>query len=447
MPGDQQQTEQLTGSTHGQSTVAQATRPGRLPAGASPDAAADPMAPTLSMRPKGGVPAAAAVEPAAVGRELGAVRLLREVGRGATGAVFLGHHTVLGRDVAVKFLLNVRSSPQDPVGLKRFLDEARAAAAVRHPHLTQIYHADVDDADGTPYLVLEYVRGPTLKELLDRAGPLDLAAAVAIVCDAAAAVHELHAQGLIHRDIKPSNVLLDGDAHVYVTDFGLALRRSHGASGAAAGGASGCLSDFAGTPAYMAPEIFDGRVSPRGDVYALGVMTFQLLTGGVPFSGPFEELRDQHARQPLPSDDLRARGVGPEMIEVLERCTNKQPMFRYKTPLDLARALKQAAGCDAAVMARARKRLCDLIAGRDGSTGAAASEPATGLTAGPAEDDGPSTTTYPDMLARFATIRRERRSHSGGDADGSSAASGSTVFRAVSVPEGGAAGGLAGDAP
>jgi serine/threonine protein kinase len=418
MSSDEEQTQQVTRAAT-QSALAEASHvPG---AGAARPGGADPLASTLSMRPQDApVPQRKAAE---VGRELGAVRLLREIGRGATGSVFLGHHTVLGRDVAVKFLVNVRSSGQD--GLKRFLDEARAAAAVRHPNLTQIYHADVDDADGTPYLVLEYVRGPTLKQLLDLAGALDLAAAVAVLCDAAAAVHELHLQGLIHRDIKPSNVLLDKDGHVFVTDFGLAVRQQHGAAGAGAGSGTGHTSEFAGTPAYMAPEMFDGRMSARSDVYALGVTVFQLLTGRVPYSGSFDDLRDRHAKGPLPSDELRSRGVPPEVVEVLERATHKQPMFRYKTPLDFARGLKQAARVAEAELARARKKLCETIAaGRGTGTGLASvssSLPtmsvAGGLGTTSDADDPPSSTTYPEMLSRFATIRRGRRTHVPATAD------------------------------
>jgi serine/threonine-protein kinase len=401
MSSDEDQTQQMEQAV-AQTAVAS-------PPSAAPPVAIDPLASTLSMQPDA---PAVPRRPGGAGRELGTVRLLREIGRGATGSVYLGHHKVLGRDVAVKFLVNARSTPDDGVGRKRFLDEARAAAAVRHPHLTQIYHADVDEADGTPYLVLEYVQGPTLKQLLDQTGPMDVAAAVAVVADAAAAVHELHGQGLIHRDIKPSNVLLGKDGHVFVTDFGLAMRQTHGPAGTGAGPAAAQSTDFAGTPAYMAPELFDGRVSPRSDVYALGVMTFQLLTGGVPFSGTFQELRDKHHAEPLPDGALRERGVPPEVAEVVERAVHKQAMFRYKTPLDFARGLKQAAACDDAELARARKRLCDSVAGRRAFAGAApsaiASQPGA---ADEEEDDRPSTTSYPEMLARFATIRRERRVH------------------------------------
>jgi serine/threonine protein kinase len=401
MPSDEDQTQEMTDAG------AAVAAPSPV---APPSPAIDPLASTLSMQPEAGPAGQAQRRAGGAGRELGTVRLLREIGRGATGSVYLGHHKVLGRDVAVKFLVNARPSGADGDGLKRFLDEARAAAAVRHPHLTQIYHADVDDADGTPYLVLEYVQGPTLKQLLDQTGPMELAAAVAVVADAAAAVHELHLQGLIHRDIKPSNVLLDKDGHVFVTDFGLAMRRAHGPA-PGAGPAAAHSSDFAGTPAYMAPEMFDGRVSPRSDVYALGVMTFQLLAGCVPFSGSFQELRDKHLSEPVPAGELCRAGVSPEVVEVLGRALHKQAMFRYKTPLDFARGLKQAARCSDAELSRARKRLCDSIAGRRAFEAAAPAGPFPSRLGPEDEEERPSTTSYPEMLARFATIRRERRTH------------------------------------
>src|SRR4029078_3809060 len=126
------------------------------------------------------------------------------------------------------------------------------------------------------YLVLEYVPGPTVRQLLEHAGALAVPVAATVMSDVAAAGGELHARGIIHRDIKPSNALVDKDGRVCVTDFGLAVRRSH--SHARPGAAPD--TDFAGTPAYMAPETFEGRVSARTDVYAMGVMAFPLLAGG-----------------------------------------------------------------------------------------------------------------------------------------------------------------------
>jgi serine/threonine-protein kinase len=344
---------------------------------------------------------------------------VREVGRGATGAVFQGHHTVLGRDVAVKFLINVTAGPGDAEGVRRFVDEARAAASVRHPNLTQIFHADLDGS--TPYLVLEYVSGATLRQLLDHAGELSVPVTVAVVGDVASAVAELHARGIIHRDIKPSNVMVDQEGRVFVTDFGLAIRRSHSVP------AGPSETDFAGTPAYMAGEMFEGRVSARSDVYAMGIMAFQLLTGATPFSGSFLELRDKQVREPLPAEALRARGIGPDVIEVLERATNKQPMFRYKGAPDFARALREACGCGMPELARARKHLCDLVAAR--AAGAPPS-PAVGH-ATTAEvrgargdvDDDSGTSLYVETISRIAMSKRERRRHPAADPEGSSTGS------------------------
>jgi serine/threonine-protein kinase len=207
---------------------------------------------------------------------------------------------------------------------------------------------------------------------------------------------------------------------VYVTDFGLAVRKAHGHAADL---------DFAGTPAYMAPEMYEGRVSPRSDVYAMGVMAFQLLTGSTPFSGTFQELHDKHVREPLPSDVLRARGVRPEVVEVVERATNKQAMFRYKTAPDFARALRDAAQCGMPDLARARKQLCDLVAGRTAESaggeptavvgpGGGATEHRLTYRAGDAVDDGSS--LYTETISRIATIKRERRMHPGAEGDGSS---------------------------
>jgi hypothetical protein len=395
-------------------TVPSGTPVAPCPAGPAP---ADAFASTLTVAP--GTPAPAPrPEP---GRELGPVRLVREIGRGATGCVFHAHHTVLGRAVAVKFLMNVTAGGGE--GLKRFVDEARAAASVRHPNLTQVFHADVDG--GTPFLVLEYVQGPTLRQLLEHAGPLGTPVTAAVMNDVAAAVAELHARGIIHRDIKPSNVLVDKDGRVCVTDFGLAVRRSHPAAGPGASPDT----DFAGTPAYMAPEMFEGRVSARSDVYAMGVMAFHLLAGATPFAGAFHELRERHAHEALPSALLRERGVPAEVVEVIERATNKQAMFRYKAAPDFARALREAAKCGVPELARARKQLCDIVAGRAGAAaegGAGSAPTSTGEVRGPAHPspgraDDSDSTLYTQTISRIATIKREKRRHAPAEPAGWSA--------------------------
>lgn len=153
---------------------------------------------------------------------LGAIKLLRKLGEGAMGAVYLGHDELLRRNVAVKFLLDAVSGPDDP-DFVRFLAGARAAAAVRHPGLNEIHHADV--FQNVPYLIMEYVDGPTLADALRRHGPLSPAATLAVLRAVGEAVAELHRHGVIHRDLKPSNVLLDRAGRVCVTNFGLSFRQ------------------------------------------------------------------------------------------------------------------------------------------------------------------------------------------------------------------------------
>ena len=178
---------------------------------------------TLTRSTAAGAPSGEQAE-VTIPRELGSVRLIREIGRGGMGVVYLARHKMLGRDVAVKFLLHAVAGPDDP-GFTRFLEGARAAAAVRHVGLTAVYDADL--ANGVPYLVMEYVDGPTLSELLERSGPLSVAVALAVLDEVLASLAELHERGIIHRDIKPSNILLDRDGRVLLADW-VGLREDAG---------------------------------------------------------------------------------------------------------------------------------------------------------------------------------------------------------------------------
>ncbi|MCH7925850.1 MAG: serine/threonine protein kinase, partial [Planctomycetes bacterium] len=263
-------------------------------------------------------------------RELGPVRLLHEIGRGGMGVVYLGRHRMLDRDVAVKFLLHAVAGPDDP-GFAGFLEGTRAAAAVQHPGLTTIHHADV--VDGIPYLVMQYIDGPTLGDVLKQTGPLNSSALFAVLDAVSEAIGELHDREIVHRDIKPANILLDRKGRVFVTDFGLACSRPRAQRGQASTG-------LAGTPSYMAPEMFDGEVSLRSDVYALGITCFELLTGKLPFGGTLDEVREKHIHQALPVELLQEQDVDAELIEVIERATHKDAMYRYKTARHFGAALK-----------------------------------------------------------------------------------------------------------
>ncbi|HWE95327.1 MAG TPA: serine/threonine-protein kinase [Tepidisphaeraceae bacterium] len=329
----------------------------------------------------------------AVGQEFGPVQLLSELGRGAAGVVFLGHHKLLGRSVAVKCLMGGAGAWGE--GGRRFVEEARAAAAVQHANLTQIYHADV--VRDTPFLIMEYVDGPTLAGLLAHAGRMSPGLARGVMAEVAGAVGELRDRGLIHRDLKPSNVLLDRQGRVRVSDFGLAVRRATFATLATA------AAEVAGTPAYMAPEMFEGRVSPRSDIYAMGVMMCQLIIGRPPFVGSFEQVVEEHRSKPLPVDTLRGAGVDDATLDLLERATHKQFLYRYKTAHEFRRALA-ALGVDAAESQRELARL--IVSMRSGTAHGAQVTPA-GTTI-----SGEPGSSYAQTIARLATMKRERRSSS-----------------------------------
>ena len=263
-------------------------------------------------------------------KRLGPVELRRELGKGGMGVVWLGWDEMLSRDVAVKFLLHVASGEDDP-GFATFLEGARAAAALRHKGLNSVLHADV--IQGIPFIVMEFVDGPSLGQVLQRTGPLSPAAARVVLEDACAAVAELHEHGIVHRDIKPANIMLDGEGTVILTDFGLACSRPIVSI-------SSRVEGVAGTPAYMAPEMFDRQLSPRSDVYALGVMAYEVLLGTVPFDGTLDEVRRHHRETPLPTLELAP--FHPALADVVNRATNKNPMFRMKSARHLLLALQEA---------------------------------------------------------------------------------------------------------
>ena len=194
------------------------------------------------------------------------------MGEGGMAEVYLAHDEVLGRDVALKIL---RRGPVDEQLVERFRREARNAASLSHPHIVSIY--DWGEAeDGSYYLVMEYVPGGTVKGLIDREGPLPPERAVGIAKGTARALETAHGRGLVHRDIKPQNILLDAAGNVKVTDFGIA-RLATTPSMTEPG-------SIVGTAHYMAPEQATGDpVGPESDLYSLGAVLYEMLTGRVPY--------------------------------------------------------------------------------------------------------------------------------------------------------------------
>lgn len=278
---------------------------------------------------------APAVPELVIPRQLGSVRLVRQVGQGGMGVVWLGHDEMLGRPVAVKFLLGALAAENDP-HFATFIEGARAAAALQHPGLTAIYHADL--VDRFPYLVMEYVDGPTVAQVQLKIGALPLEASLAIMDASCEAIGELHDRQIVHRDIKPANVMLAPDSRVVVTDFGLTCSRSPGMSG---GGAAGGVA-VAGTPAYMPPEMFEGAITLRGDVYSLGAMLYELLTDEVPYDGPLLTMSERKRTESLAVGPLESRGVPAALVEVIERALHRDALYRYKSSRHLQRAIREA---------------------------------------------------------------------------------------------------------
>lgn len=312
-------------------------------------------------------------------------RIVREIGRGGMGVVYLAWDEQLGRNVAIKLLLNAVCGPEDP-GFERFIEGARAAAAVRHPGLVTIHHAGL--VDQVPYLVMEYIEGPSLSEILRQAGPLSQAAALSVMDAVCAAVDELHRGEIVHGDIKPANVLVDMEGRLFVTDFGLACRqRSTGAEKSEA--------RPVGTPAYMAPEAFEGSLTIRGDVYSLGITMYELLAGSLPFAGPLATVREQHSSESLPLASLASRQVSTEVAELIERAAHKNSFFRHKSAGHLRRAIAEIAG-GAEALARGTAQLRVVaVRCREGSPDL------DGLTA-----RSPTPGSYFDTLGRMASAKR-----------------------------------------
>lgn len=247
-----------------------------------------------------------------------------ELGRGGFGAVFLAHDPELGRDVALKIL-----TKSQPRALARFEREMRACARLRHPGIVAVH--DSGTFAERPYLVMEYVAGDTVQELV-RQDRLTLSRAVELVREAALALDYAHGEGILHRDVKPANIIVDRDGHARLLDFGLARSRSD----------TDRLSRTGvplGTPAYMAPEQFrGGKVDARADVYGLGGVLYFCLTGEAPREGLGDLFEGVGANRP-PS----ARSVNPEVPPQLEgicrRCLEPLPENRFASAGEVAAAL------------------------------------------------------------------------------------------------------------
>jgi len=261
--------------------------------------------------------------PDELNQRLEAFEVLSLLGRGGMGAVYKAIHLRLDRVVAIK-LLPHELAESDPAFGERFLREARSLAKLQHPNLVVVH--DFGEVDGLYFIVMEYVEGPTLRRLLQE-GALTPERALAILPQICEGLRYAHEQGLVHRDIKPENILIGDDGRVRITDFGLARLTSSVRGDISLTGSAQSL----GTPHYMAPEQLrdPDSVDHRADIFALGVVFYEMLTGHLP-----------HGRFPLPSTES---GVGKVVDEVVLRSLEPDPNQRYQRADDVERALGQEA--------------------------------------------------------------------------------------------------------
>jgi eukaryotic-like serine/threonine-protein kinase len=240
------------------------------------------------------------------------------VGTGGMSSVYRAHDTLLERDVALKILHEHHSEDDDYV--ERFRREARAAAQLSHPGIVTVI--DRGEQDGRQFIVFEFVDGETLKDLVDRGGPMPVRRALELALEVGRALAFAHQQGLVHRDVKPQNVLLNGDGRAQVTDFGIA--RTLDAVGQTETGT------VLGTSHYIAPEQARGeRVDAQTDVYSFGVVLYELLAGEVPYGGEnFLSVAMKHVNEPVPSLLERRPDCPLRLAALVERCLAKEPSDR-----------------------------------------------------------------------------------------------------------------------
>jgi eukaryotic-like serine/threonine-protein kinase len=263
----------------------------------------------------------------------GSYRVLDRVGKGGMGHVYLAEHSVLGRKVAVKALSDALRA--DPVARKRFVREARAAAALDHPNIVRVF--DVNMTHDPPYLVMEYVDGLSLQAAVSRAGTFSVGEAAAVGVQAADGLAQAAAVGLVHRDIKPANLLVDRRGALKILDLGI-VRFTHDDTHSRIHGAEVIL----GTVDYLAPEQAEdsSKVDTRADIYALGATLYFLIAGHPPYPMPDlrQKLEAKQEEDPPALHQLRP-DVPPEFAAVVARMMARDPAERYPLPATAIAAL------------------------------------------------------------------------------------------------------------
>lgn len=275
-------------------------------------------------------------------------RILSELGHGAMGRVYLAEDPRIGRKIALKVLSprQIADGEEDELR-ERFLQEARAAGRLIHPGIVAVFDADTDPASGDPYLAMEWVDGRTLRDILKEKGRLDAVRAVDLVAQVAAALDYAHRHHVIHRDVKPANLLVTPDGAVKVTDFGIAKLKSQELT---------LPGHIIGSPYYMAPEQVKAEsVDGRADLFSLGVVLYECLTGELAFGG--DSLANVTYRivsvAPQPPEAFDS-AIPPGLCAVLTRALEKDPKNRFQTGAELQHELRAVAAELEASSARPR---------------------------------------------------------------------------------------------
>jgi len=276
-----------------------------------------------------------------VGDRIGKYRIESILGQGGGGQVFVAKDSTIDRKVAIKVLPPAMS--RDVQLLARFRAEAQAAGKLNHPHVVTIY--EVVEAEGIFAIVMELVSGGSMQEYLQRKGSPGWKVATRLCGEACKALMAAHEQGLIHRDIKPANLLLTGNGHVKVADFGLAKIESTGATMATQAGT------ILGTPAFMSPEQCRGdKIDARTDIYSLGCTYYAMLTGKPPFEAASSmQVMFAHCSSPIPDPRQLVGDVPPGCVEVLTKALAKNPAERYASARDMFNDIRAVLGGGALV--------------------------------------------------------------------------------------------------
>jgi serine/threonine-protein kinase len=332
----------------------------------------------------------------------GRYRLEGRLGSGGMSTVQLAFDTRLERYVAVKLL--AEHLAEDPTFVSRFQREAMAAARLIHPNIVQVYDSGLDQTTHQHYIVMEYIEGQSCAEILRERGWLGVEDTLAIILGSCEGLDYAHRKGVVHRDVKPGNLLRSNEGLVKLADFGIAKATEQSSITQ--------VGSVLGTAAYLAPEQGRGEeAGPPADIYALGVVTYQLLSGRLPFEGAsLTELALKQQQEAPPRLNELVAGVTPELAEAVSVALRIEPQERYQTALEMAHAIEDGAngirpGAGAAVVPPLSTSATTVLPREDATRAAAAAPPRQPRQPRP----GPPRRAEPEVAARPPARRRRRR--------------------------------------